>query len=305
MTDDGKRIGLETIAQPVFDFLLQAVHWVADHGWRLLPRYRFDPETAIWRHQGIRPEAPMGLDQVSYDDGAMAYRSEHATAPESDLASYVAAAERIVAAITSDAPAPPPAEGLAAELEHLRWFPLPSEIWRELHGEAQAPPASDLIGLPLDELRFRLDELAKSSSKEDQILALNLDYVARDLDPAAVEKILTTPIELRGRIRGMEFLRAKAHLLHNPELARKVTSPKVVYKIYGDGAQEKELRSGARLRLGRYGFRVEDLRKGGRKDFCLELSYERVPSPLWLKRVIPRGIQKTLRLRRSHERVVS
>ena len=167
------------------------------------------------------------------------------------------------------------------------------------------PPASELIGLPLDGLRSRLDQLSKSASKEDQILALNLDYVARDLDPAAVEKILTTPVESRGRIRGMEFLRAKAHLLHNPELSRRVTSPKVVYKIFGDGAQEKELRAGTRIKLGRYGFRVEDLRKGGRKDFCLELAYEKVPSPLWLKRIIPRAIQKTLRLRRTHERIVS
>lgn len=167
------------------------------------------------------------------------------------------------------------------------------------------PPASELIDLSLEELRARLHELSSSSSKEDQILALNLDYVARDLDPAAVEKILTTPVELRGRIRGMEFLRAKAHLLHNPELLRKVTSPRVAYKIFGAGGQEKELRSGSRIRLGRYGYRIEDLRRGGRKDFCLELAYESVPSALWLKRIVPRRIQQALRLRRSHERVVS
>jgi len=49
---------------------------------------------------------------------------------------------------------------------------------------------------------------------------------------------------------------------------------------------------------------VDELTKGGRKDFKLGLSYERVPSPLFLKRLVPGSVQRTLRLRRSHERVV-
>ena len=43
---------------------------------------------------------------------------------------------------------------------------------------------------------------------------------------------------------------------------------------------------------------------GGRKDVKLGLTYENVPSPLFLKRFIPGKIQRVLRLRRSHERIV-
>lgn len=134
------------ISEAVFDFLLRAVDWVAEHGWRFLPRYRFDPVTAVWRHEGDPPEAAMRLGEVRYESGRMEYRAAHASAPETALAGYLAAADDLIAAINSGEAAPePPGEGLNAELEHLRWFPLPSEIWHELHGEAQAPPASDLI----------------------------------------------------------------------------------------------------------------------------------------------------------------
>ena len=165
--------------------------------------------------------------------------------------------------------------------------------------------SAELVRMPLESLRKELERLSATDNKDDQIFALNLEYVAKDLAPAAVEQILTSSPTERDRIRGMEFLRAKVHLLHNPELSQKVTSPKLVYKVYGIKPKEKELRPGGRLSLGRYGFRFEDLRRGGRKDFRLELVYERVPSALWLKRIIPSRLQKIIRMRRSHERIVS
>ena len=35
------------ISEAVFDFLLEAVHLLAEHGWRLLPHYAFEPESGI------------------------------------------------------------------------------------------------------------------------------------------------------------------------------------------------------------------------------------------------------------------
>ena len=38
------------ISEAVFDYLLEAVELVATDGWRLLPQYRFEPASGLWRH---------------------------------------------------------------------------------------------------------------------------------------------------------------------------------------------------------------------------------------------------------------
>ena len=102
-----------------------------------------------------------------------------------------------------------------------------------------------------------------------------------------------------------EFLRAKVHLFHNKKLFEQLTGPRVSCLIYGAGAEKKELRPGNSVELGRYTMRVSELTKGGRKDYRMMLDYEKVPSALWLKRIVPISIQRLLRFRRSHERIVS
>jgi hypothetical protein len=164
--------------------------------------------------------------------------------------------------------------------------------------------AKDLIALPLPELRKRLDQLANEGTKDEQIYALNLEYVAKDMEEARVERLVTSaPLE-RKKLATIDFLRAKVHLLHNEKLAKKLTGSCVVCKTYGLNANEQELRQGSKVQLGRYEFRVDELARGGRKDFRFGLTYEKVPSPLFLKRLVPGWVQRALRLRRSHERIV-
>ena len=38
------------ISEAVFDYIVEAVHLVANEGWKLLPLYRFDPRTGLWHH---------------------------------------------------------------------------------------------------------------------------------------------------------------------------------------------------------------------------------------------------------------
>ncbi len=40
------------------DFLLKAVEWVADHGYKMLPHYNFDSSTALWTHKQAK-ELPL------------------------------------------------------------------------------------------------------------------------------------------------------------------------------------------------------------------------------------------------------
>ena len=162
-----------------------------------------------------------------------------------------------------------------------------------------------LLALDLDELRRALAELASEGSKEHKIHALNLDYVARNLDGADARRILSTPPAERRRIPPLEFLRAKTHLLSNDELRKVLTEPRVQLTTYGREDGRQELAPGGAARVGPYTFLVKDVTRGGRKDVRLFLYYDRVPSLLGLKRWVPDAIQRAIRFRRSSQRLVS
>jgi selenocysteine lyase/cysteine desulfurase len=124
------------------DFLLRAVELIADEGWKLLPLYRFEPHSGLWSHRELPEPRVAGLEELSYASGRLEYRVARQSRPATDLEDYLDAARDIVAAALVDGGARPPAEGLPRDFEHLRWFPLPSEIWDELHGVQAHSPAS-------------------------------------------------------------------------------------------------------------------------------------------------------------------
>jgi len=120
------------ISEQVFDFILRGVHLVAEHGWRLLPHYRFNPTTGQWTHRSGHREPPMRLLDVRYKTGKLEYRSAHVREPEWALETYLEEAEKILRANTTPASAPDDDPPLSADFEHLRWFPLPREALRDL-----------------------------------------------------------------------------------------------------------------------------------------------------------------------------
>src|SRR5690606_26130954 len=114
------------LSEGVFEFLLEAVHLVANEGWKLLPHYRFEPATGLWHHLGGRPDPAMRLSDLRYRSGKLEYRSRHATEPEWVLEGYLKEARDVVAraaAEASEANAP----SLSEDFESLRWFVLSSE----------------------------------------------------------------------------------------------------------------------------------------------------------------------------------
>lgn len=118
------------ISDEVFEYIVEAVGLVADLGHRLVPRYRFSPDTGLWRHESGLVEPPLRLAQVGYDDiGALTYPRLHERAPESALRGYLAEARALLAALPDpDAAGEPPHVAdarLSADFEHLRWFDLP------------------------------------------------------------------------------------------------------------------------------------------------------------------------------------
>jgi len=119
------------LSETVFEFILDAVDLVAREGWKLVPQYRFDPATGRWTHHRGCPTPPMRLTDLTYRSGKLEFRSRHAIEPEHVLASYLDDARRILDEAATDLP-PVQDPPRSSDFEHLRWFPMPAEIAREL-----------------------------------------------------------------------------------------------------------------------------------------------------------------------------
>ncbi len=118
------------ISEDVFRFVLDAVDFVAEHGWKLLPLYELDATSGLWVHRDGRAEPPLSLFDVTYEDGALRFPThERQQLPDSELHRYLDDAHQIVAdvAATTHA-ASPPTLGVSDDFETLRWFPLPHEV---------------------------------------------------------------------------------------------------------------------------------------------------------------------------------
>jgi selenocysteine lyase/cysteine desulfurase len=105
------------ISETVFDYIVEAVHLIADEGWKLLPQYRFDVTSGLWEHATAPPATEPSLAGLELADPLP-------TAPEDALAGQLAAARRIMAAAE---PSPPARASRRRRFDRLRWFPLPDE----------------------------------------------------------------------------------------------------------------------------------------------------------------------------------
>jgi selenocysteine lyase/cysteine desulfurase len=126
------------LSETQFQFILDAIHLVANEGWRLLPHYTFDPDTGEWRHRRATNASVMRMAEVSYRTGKMEYRSRHATEPEWALPGYLDEARKIIAGVADEVRNASPESIVelprTKDFEELRWFPLPSEVLEELRG---------------------------------------------------------------------------------------------------------------------------------------------------------------------------
>jgi selenocysteine lyase/cysteine desulfurase len=117
------------ISEAMFQFILDAVALVASEGWKLLPQYRFEAATGLWRHRGGLVEPPLSLLDVRYTDATMTWPEHRRHGPEARLGEHLDEARAVFAS-------PPPAvrdgrpdvEGVDSDFETLRWFWLPHEL---------------------------------------------------------------------------------------------------------------------------------------------------------------------------------
>jgi selenocysteine lyase/cysteine desulfurase len=124
------------ISETVFAYILDAVHLLAREGWRLLPLYRFDPDSGLWRHRARGPEPPTTLSTA-----LEAAPPRFATAPDSALPSQLEAARRVIHSVQAHPPAGPLDDPeLSDEFERIRWFSLPGEALEQLHSTVKRSP---------------------------------------------------------------------------------------------------------------------------------------------------------------------
>ena len=117
------------VSDEVFRYIVEAVSLVAEFGQRLLPLYRFDPDSGLWRHELGAVEPPLRLSQVGWDaSGVLTYPRLDDRAPESALRGYLDEARELLASL----PEPESiddeslARSLGPDFEALRWFDLPA-----------------------------------------------------------------------------------------------------------------------------------------------------------------------------------
>lgn len=116
------------ISEETFSYLVDSVKLVAEHGWRLLPSYRFEPETGLWLHRAGLSDTPMSLTDIDYSQGEMVFRQLREAERIRPLSQYLAeAAETLTGAACAEVE-PLKRPDVSGDFDHLRWFPFPDEV---------------------------------------------------------------------------------------------------------------------------------------------------------------------------------
>jgi selenocysteine lyase/cysteine desulfurase len=121
-------------SEAVFEYVVEAVHLLANEGWKLLPLYRFDPDTGLWHHGTGSSRPPLSLHDVSFAPSAPQAVRPQATEPDSALGRYLEEARRIVREVEAAPPSTPHDPPVTPQFERIRWFPLPGEALAALGG---------------------------------------------------------------------------------------------------------------------------------------------------------------------------
>jgi selenocysteine lyase/cysteine desulfurase len=121
------------ITDTTFEYILAAIHLLADHGWKLLPLYRFDSGTGLWQHRAVTAPDLIGLHEALDRPSPPL-----PTAPESVLSGQLRRARELIAALSQDPPAGELVDPMLSEgFERARWFPLPGEGLAQLQADVR------------------------------------------------------------------------------------------------------------------------------------------------------------------------
>lgn len=113
------------------DYILDAIDFVAEHGYRFLPLYDFDMSTGAWQHKDDK----VSLERFSIDAAleCPGYHSRGLTANERSLLyrSFLVEAGRLAAGLAKERE--PEEHHFDEDLDDLRFFPVPEASTRRPH----------------------------------------------------------------------------------------------------------------------------------------------------------------------------
>lgn len=112
------------IDEACFQYLLQAIDLVAEHGWRLLPFYQYDTASGVWKYQGQGLRPAVNLQDLDFMDQDQTERPRP-TATDIDYAGLLQQAEDV---LLQEQQGQRFELSLPADAEALRWFVLPQAI---------------------------------------------------------------------------------------------------------------------------------------------------------------------------------
>lgn len=198
------------IENEVFDYLVEAVSWVAKHGWYLLPLYEVDLVTSMWGALDDTGHESTRLTSISYRNGDLQFRSRHLLEPLESLTTYLEDANKIKEEAISSFQTRNMMYEVPLEVvdgfETLRWFHQPWEVLSELGGHPLVVGKTDNGLAPLPGFEIVLDPRLKH-------YAACIEKALSDgRDPESVTEHLES---LRGmlRIKSREHTFVLNHLL--------------------------------------------------------------------------------------------
>ncbi|KAG7395907.1 hypothetical protein PHYBOEH_003032 [Phytophthora boehmeriae] len=139
------------------EYILDAVHFVADHGWKFLPQYDFDMHTAVWRHTSISGSdipAKSCLSELQFYSND-SNNSSQAVEPIRSIAAHrrenleqaaILADNCIKEAALKDSF--PEGEKVIKSHEYLRWFVYPYEAVADYKRDGEKMPLTTKITGP-------------------------------------------------------------------------------------------------------------------------------------------------------------
>ncbi|CAH0476124.1 unnamed protein product [Peronospora belbahrii] len=167
--DEVLKPGVSRVSFPYFadddevDYILEAVNFVANHGWKLLPQYKYDPHNGSWRHVS-RATAPFPakkfLASMQLDDVEMVRQSVCA-APIRSIAAHrrenMEQATVLANACIEEAASIeefPEGPKLVSSHEWLRWFVYPHEAVAAYKETGEKPMLTAKIEGPCQPQRY-------------------------------------------------------------------------------------------------------------------------------------------------------
>ncbi|KAJ8524424.1 hypothetical protein ON010_g16694 [Phytophthora cinnamomi] len=145
------------------EYILEAVNFVADHGWKFLPQYEYDPHNGAWRHTSRAASsfpAKKYLASMQLDD-VETVRASVCVAPIRSIAAHRREnLER--AAVLADAcieeaasvEETPEGQKLVPSHEWLRWFVYPHEAVAAYKETGEKPELAEKIEGPCQPQRY-------------------------------------------------------------------------------------------------------------------------------------------------------